>query len=55
MAVSSIVSEQELHKSAEQCVIITVLSREDVEPAEILRRLTAQFVEKTLSRTQVYD
>ncbi|EFN72340.1 Putative uncharacterized protein FLJ37770, partial [Camponotus floridanus] len=34
---------------------IKFLSREGVKPVEILRRLTKQFAEKTLSRTQVYD
>lgn len=55
MAVSGIVSEQEVNTSVEQRIIIKFLSREGVKPAEILRRLTAQFAEKTLSRTQVYD
>ncbi|KYN27549.1 hypothetical protein ALC57_03061 [Trachymyrmex cornetzi] len=48
-------SEQEVHTSVEQRIIIKFLSREGVKPAEILHRLTAQFAEKTLSRTQVYD
>ncbi|KYN13981.1 hypothetical protein ALC57_13811 [Trachymyrmex cornetzi] len=48
-------SEQEVHTSVEQRIIIEFLLREGVKPAEILRRLTVQFAEKTLSRTQVYD
>ncbi|GJQ85358.1 hypothetical protein Trydic_g10132 [Trypoxylus dichotomus] len=31
------------------------IAREDVKPLEILRRLTAQYAEKTVSGTQVYD
>ena len=48
-------SEQEMRTCVEQRIIIKFLSREGVELAEILRRLTAQFAEKTISRTQVYD
>ena len=48
-------SEQDVHPSIAQRIIIKFLSLEGVKPAEILRRLTAQFAEKTLSRTQVYD
>ena len=47
--------EQEMHTSVEQRIVIKFLAWEGVKFAEILRRLTAQFAEKTLSRTQVYD
>ena len=38
-----------MHTSVQQRVVIKFLSREDVKSAEILRRLTAQFDETTLS------
>ena len=48
-------SEQEAHTLADQHIIVKLLYREGVKLAEILRRLTAQFLEKTLSMTQVYE
>lgn len=48
-------SEQEVHTSIAQRIIIKFLAREGVKPSEILWRLTAQFEENTLSRTQVFD
>jgi len=47
-------SEQEVPPSIAQRVIITFLAPEGVKPAEILRRLTAQFGEETLSRARVF-
>lgn len=47
-------SEQEVHSSIAQRVIIKFLAAEGVKPAEILRRLTAQFGEETLSRARVF-
>jgi hypothetical protein len=47
-------SEQEVPVSVAQCIIIKFLSREDVKPAQILRRLTEQFKEETLSRARVF-
>ena len=55
MAVSSITPEQEMHMFIEKRIIIKFLLREGVKPAEILRWLTEQFAEETLSRTQVYE
>jgi len=48
-------TEREVSPSVAQRVIIKFLAKEDVEPAEILRRLREQFGEQTLSKTQVYD
>jgi hypothetical protein len=47
-------SEHEVHVSVVQRIIIKFLSWEGVKPAEILRRLTEQFKEETLSRAQVF-
>ena len=44
-----------MHASVEQRIVIKFLSLEGVKSVEILRQLTAQFAEKTLSTTQVYD
>ena len=49
------VSEQDVRTSVEQRVVVKLTSPKDVKHAEILRRLTAQFAEKTLLSTQVYD
>jgi predicted DNA-binding transcriptional regulator len=46
--------EQEVHVSIAQRINIKFLSREGVKPAEILRRLTEQFKEETLSRVRVF-
>ena len=48
-------SEQEVPPAVAQCIIIKFLTDEGVKPSEILTRLTAQFGETTLSRTQVFD
>lgn len=48
-------SEQKVHPSVAQRVIIKFLAKEGTKPSEILRRLHAQFGEATLSKTQVYD
>lgn len=42
-----------MHTSFEQWIIIIFLLRESIKPAEILRRLIAQFAVKRFSRTQV--
>jgi len=38
-----------------QRIIVKFLTNENVKPAEILMRLTAQFDDEALSRTQTYD
>jgi hypothetical protein len=43
-------SEQAVPASVAQRIIIKFLSGEGVKPAQILRRLTEQFKEETLSR-----
>lgn len=48
-------SEQEVHPNVAQRIIIKFLTNEGVRPAEILRRLQAQFTETCLSQAQVYD
>lgn len=47
-------SEQEVPPSIAQRIVIKFLAAEGVKPAEILRRLTAQFGEETLSRARVF-
>lgn len=47
-------SEQAVHVSVEQRIIIKFLTNEGVSPTDILRRLYAQFGEKTLSRPRVF-
>ncbi|KAJ8954906.1 hypothetical protein NQ318_016846 [Aromia moschata] len=47
-------SEKEVPSSVAQRIIIKFLSREGIKPAEILRRLTAQFGDETLSRPRVF-
>ena len=47
--------ERKVHTFVEQRIVIKFLSLEGVKHAEILRRLPAQFAEKTLSRIQDYD
>lgn len=47
-------SEQEVPPSIAQRVIIKFLAAEGAKPTEILRRLTAQFGEETLSRARVF-
>jgi hypothetical protein len=47
-------SEQEVPASVAQRTTIKFLSREGVKPAQILRRLTEQFKEETLSRARVF-
>lgn len=55
LSVSTVtMSEQEVPSSIAQRVIIKFLAAEGVKPAEILRRLTAQFGEETLSRARVF-
>jgi hypothetical protein len=41
--------------NVEQCCNIIVLVKEKVKPAEIVRRLNAQYGKETLSCTDVYD
>lgn len=47
-------SEQDVSPSIAQRIIIKFLAAEGVKPAEILRRLTVQFGEETLSRARVF-
>ena len=46
--VSTTMTEQEVHSSVAQCIIIIFLATEGVKPAEILRRLRAQYRQQTL-------
>jgi hypothetical protein len=48
-------SEQVVPSAVAQRIIVTFLTNENVKPADILKRLRAQFGDETLSRTQVYD
>jgi hypothetical protein len=48
-------SERAVPWAVEQRVIVKFITNENLKPAEILTRLTAQFGDKTPSRTQVYD
>ncbi|KAJ8946771.1 hypothetical protein NQ318_018980 [Aromia moschata] len=48
-------SEQEVHTSVAQRIIIRFLANEGVKSNEILTRLRAQFGDDTLSQTQVFD
>lgn len=47
-------SEQEARTSVVQHIIMKLLTQELLKPSEILCRLSAQFEDETLSRTQVY-
>lgn len=47
-------SEQQVHPSVAQRIIIKFLTREGVKATEIFQRLTAQFGDQTLSRTRVF-
>jgi hypothetical protein len=47
-------SEQAVHASVAQRIIIKFLSGEGVKPAQIFRRFTEQFKEETLSRARVF-
>ncbi|CAK9818248.1 Protein GVQW3 [Anthophora plagiata] len=47
-------SEQQVHLSVAQRIIIKFLTHEGVKPIEILQRLTAQFGDQTLSRARVF-
>lgn len=53
-SVRHVMSEKQMHPSIAQRVIIKFLAREGVKPAEILRRLTVQFGNQTLSRPRVF-
>ena len=48
-------SEQEVRTLVEQRITFKFLLWEGVKPSEMMCRLTPQFAEETLSRTQVYD
>jgi hypothetical protein len=48
-------TEQVVPSTVAQGKIVKFLKNENVEPAEILKRLRTQLVDETLSRTQVYD
>jgi hypothetical protein len=48
------VSGQKVPSDVEQRIVVTFLTNENVKPAEILKRLRAQFGDETLSRIQVY-
>jgi hypothetical protein len=48
-------SEQVVPSVVVQCIIVKFLTNENVKPVGILTRLTVQFSDEMLSRTQVYD
>ncbi|KAJ8946264.1 hypothetical protein NQ318_004633 [Aromia moschata] len=48
-------SEQEVHTSVAQRIIVRFLANEGVKSNEILTRLRVQFGDDTLSQTQVFD
>lgn len=49
-------SERDVHLNiVPQPIIVTFLTNEGIRPAEILKRLQAQFEEICLKKTQVYD
>lgn len=52
--VSTAMTEQEVHSSVAQRIIIKFLTNEGVKPSEILTRLKAQFGDSTLSQNRVY-
>ncbi|XP_060822306.1 histone-lysine N-methyltransferase SETMAR-like [Bombus pascuorum] len=54
LAVVFKMSEQQVHLSVAQRIIIKFLTHEGVKPIEILQRLTAQFGDQTLSRARVF-
>ncbi|CAK9809091.1 Protein GVQW3 [Anthophora quadrimaculata] len=47
-------SEQQVHLSVAQRIIIKFLTHEGVKPIQILQRLTAQFGDQTRSRARVF-
>ncbi len=47
-------SEQPVHPSTAQPIIIKFLTREGIKPVYILQRLTAQFGDKTLPRAYLF-
>lgn len=54
-SVSNTMSEQEMHPSVAQRIVIKFRTKEGVKPVEILRRLRAQFGESNLSQIRVYE
>jgi hypothetical protein len=48
-------SKQVVPSAVAQRFIVKFLTNEDAKPAEILKRLRAQFGDETLSRIQMYD
>jgi len=48
-------SGQVVPSTVTQGITVQFLANGNVKPAEILTRLRAQFADKTISRTQVYD
>jgi hypothetical protein len=48
-------SEQVVPSAVAQCIIVTFLTNENEKLADILMRLSVQFGDEMLSRTQVYD
>jgi hypothetical protein len=49
------ISEQVVPSAVAQRTVIKYLRNGNVKPAEILKRLKAQFGDETFSRTQMYD
>lgn len=54
-SVTIAMSEREVPSSVAQRIIVKFLTTEGVKPSAILRRLQAQFGDKTLKKTQVYS
>jgi hypothetical protein len=48
-------SEQLVPSAVAQCIIVKFITKEKMRPAEILKRLRAQFSDETLSRTEMSD
>jgi len=48
-------SVQVVHSAVAQCIILKFLTNENVKPAELLKKIRAQFGVETTSRSQVYD
>jgi len=55
LSVVMTMSEQEVPSAVAKRIILKFLPNENTKPAEILRRLTAQFDVQMISRTQLYD
>jgi hypothetical protein len=50
-----IIGKQVVPLTVPQCIMVKLVTNENVKPAEILTRHRAKFGDETLSRTKVYD